>query len=381
MIAASLGNWTGLGQAYMNNLNNWIDHNGSVLATNPLAFSFSGAKNAPFIGYALSGIASPLPYNITVPFSGLPFAIMYISVASAVFTSSNITGYYNAQIPADVMPGSFTPIFQLVAESLNGVGVNSNIRMPNGCFIPTASALDFDTNDWYHNIATDPNKLEKTPFASIFATVGNFDHRRPLADHFELAEWIMNEVSIFNAAVEDCEDEPLPVKLSSFLAKKEGEVALLNWTTVSEVNFDRFSIERSEDGKKWVAIGTVFPKSDLTSDYSFSDKIPLPGANYYRLKMVDRDGSFAYSEIKEVAFDAKKIFVYPNPADSDDRIRLMKGDQVISEIQIYNKAGKQVYQSKLPREEIDIRKLLSGQYIMKVIFENGEENSQVFIKK
>ncbi|MCE7059527.1 T9SS type A sorting domain-containing protein [Dyadobacter sp. CY343] len=381
MIAASLGNWTGLGQAYMNNANNWVDHNGSLLPTNPLAFSFSGAKNAPFIGYALSGIASPLPYNITIPVSGFPFAIMYISVASAIFNSSHITGYYNAPIPADVMPGSFTPIFQLVANSLNGVGANSNIRMPNGCFIPTVSALDFNTDNWYHNIAADANRLTKTPFSSIFATVGNFDHRDPLAQHSELADWVMNEVSIFNATVDACEDEPLPVKLSSFRARKEGETALLNWKTVSEVNFDHFSIERSGTGKKWDDIGKVFPNEDLTSEYSFSDQIPLKGESYYRLKMIDKDGSFAYSQIQKLEFELEKTFIYPNPAGGDDHIRLMNGDKIISEVQIFDKAGRKVYQLKQPDAEIDIRELASGHYIMKVIFENGSESSQLFVKE
>lgn len=201
-IAASLGNWTGLGQAYMNSANQWVDHTGVQLQDNPTAFSFSLNNNSPFVGYGIAGIGCPLPYNIAVPPSNLPWLVMYISVNSALFTNSHSTGYRNAAIPADVMPGSFTPIFEEIAVTLNGAGANSNLRMNNACFIPTVSALDFDTDNWYHNIANDPNRLSKTPFASIFATVGNRDHNIPLFDNNGHAAWILNEVAIFNAAIQ-----------------------------------------------------------------------------------------------------------------------------------------------------------------------------------
>ncbi|WP_146202213.1 hypothetical protein [Dyadobacter jejuensis] len=107
---------------------------------------------------------------------------------------------------------------------------------------------------------------------------------------------------------------PLPVTLISFTATKvsggaERSTALLIWQTSSEVNSDRFDIERSQDGKKWSSIGNVAAGGDKSSNtnYSFIDKTPTydrtrPGENLYRLKMIDKDGTFAYSRIQSLDF-------------------------------------------------------------------------------
>jgi hypothetical protein len=79
---------------------------------------------------------------------------------------------------------------------------------------------------------------------------------------------------------------PLPVTLISFTATKvsgetEGSTALLDWQTSSETNSDRFDIERSQDGKKWMNIGNVTASGDKKSSslYSFPDKNPMDGEN------------------------------------------------------------------------------------------------------
>ncbi|MCE7043152.1 SdrD B-like domain-containing protein, partial [Dyadobacter sp. CY312] len=94
----------------------------------------------------------------------------------------------------------------------------------------------------------------------------------------------------------------LPVKLSRFdVQKGENVSALLHWTTTEEVNSDSFEIQRSADAKSWNAIGQVKAKENNVGlvNYRFDDMQPNLGANYYRLKMIDLDGSFAYSSIRK----------------------------------------------------------------------------------
>lgn len=88
---------------------------------------------------------------------------------------------------------------------------------------------------------------------------------------------------------------PLPVTLTAFTASREGAITCLRWTTTSEIDSDHFEIERSANAKTWLKIGDVDCKKakEVITHYSFNDSVTLPGIAYYRLKMVDDDGTFA----------------------------------------------------------------------------------------
>jgi hypothetical protein len=113
-------------------------------------------------------------------------------------------------------------------------------------------------------------------------------------------------------------DAILPIRLLAFTAKADGnDKVLLNWITGKEINFHGFDIERSADGTNWQKIGTVDAHSNnaSTNNYSFYDNHPLAGKNYYRLKMINVDGTFQYSDVRLIEWQAKNIWlrVTPNP--------------------------------------------------------------------
>lgn len=114
--------------------------------------------------------------------------------------------------------------------------------------------------------------------------------------------------------------DPLPVTMTSFEARSEGNIAQLSWETVLEVNASHFELQRSVDGRIFDAIGMVPAKGEgaKTVRYQFSDHRPaLPGVlSYYRIKTVDKDGTYELSAIVSVKWgQAENIFgyVYPNP--------------------------------------------------------------------
>ncbi|MDQ2769916.1 MAG: glycine-rich protein [Bacteroidota bacterium] len=116
---------------------------------------------------------------------------------------------------------------------------------------------------------------------------------------------------------------PLPVELVAFTATAEGPAAVrLNWATASEKNSDRFAVERSGDGTSFAPIGTVAAAGSSSggSAYLLLDGHLPAGAAllYYRLKQVDRDGTFAYSPVRSVALGGKAtdtgLALFPNPA-------------------------------------------------------------------
>ena len=94
-------------------------------------------------------------------------------------------------------------------------------------------------------------------------------------------------------------NNPLPVELISFGAKEKDGLAVLEWATATEINNKQFIIERSADGKVFEGIGIVLGSGNSADEksYLFVDETPLIGDNYYRLKQVDFDGKFEYSEV------------------------------------------------------------------------------------
>ncbi|MDQ2772164.1 MAG: hypothetical protein M3Y54_16885 [Bacteroidota bacterium] len=115
---------------------------------------------------------------------------------------------------------------------------------------------------------------------------------------------------------------PLPVTLLDFTARAEGPAAVrLAWATASELNNAGFTVERSPDARSFAAIGTVAGggASQSRHDYALLDSRLPAGATqlYYRLKQVDRDGTFSYSPVRAVAraaAPAGELLLWPNPA-------------------------------------------------------------------
>ena len=119
----------------------------------------------------------------------------------------------------------------------------------------------------------------------------------------------------------------LPVILVQFLATKNDDGSVkLSWATSQELNSDFYDIERSGDQASWTSIGSVKAKgySSTTSNYGFTDKQPLDGNGYYRLKMVDRDGKFKYSKTVSVTADRTSVplVIYSNPFSDQIRMKV-----------------------------------------------------------
>ncbi|MBO9616281.1 MAG: T9SS type A sorting domain-containing protein [Dyadobacter sp.] len=172
----------------------------------------------------------------------------------------------------------------------------------------------------------------------------------------------------------------LPVTLVSFDARKEGATTSLNWATTAETNSDRFEIERSANGKAWTKIGTVAStgESKVLVNYKFTDANPLGGENLYRLRMVDKDETFAYSSIKNVTFDQlSKQLAYPNPAR--DIVYIQDADHVKS-ISVIDMSGKTVKETGIDAGgTFRVDGLAAGMYLVKVVNKDGGVKSQKII--
>lgn len=111
----------------------------------------------------------------------------------------------------------------------------------------------------------------------------------------------------------------LPVRLVSFTVQNSGHGVQLKWSTAQEVNNRSFVVERSQDGHQFTAIATIAGagNSNTVQHYSYADANAHSGKSYYRLKQVDNDGKFSYSDVQMIERKAiGDVQVYPNPVSS-----------------------------------------------------------------
>lgn len=174
----------------------------------------------------------------------------------------------------------------------------------------------------------------------------------------------------------------LPVKLVKFLATADAKSANLYWETATELNNDKFIIERSDDTGIFTAIGEVKGNGNSSKllDYNFKDYAPLKGNNYYRLKQVDFNGKFEYSEVKVVNFNLGdvELSVYPNPVTD-----VINFSEVVKSVEIYNLQGALILKNETKATSINISvQIKTGVYILKATLPNGSFISkQIIISK
>ncbi|MFN8262538.1 MAG: T9SS type A sorting domain-containing protein [Chitinophagales bacterium] len=115
---------------------------------------------------------------------------------------------------------------------------------------------------------------------------------------------------------------PLPVELVSFTGENAGSKNILTWLTASEQNTEKFEIEKSL-GNGWTTIGTQMAAGNSTDllTYNYTDFNPVVGSNYYRLKIIDFDGTFKYSSVINIPINTPVkngfISIYPNPTTAE----------------------------------------------------------------
>ncbi|MFN9710269.1 MAG: T9SS type A sorting domain-containing protein, partial [Bacteroidota bacterium] len=138
-------------------------------------------------------------------------------------------------------------------------------------------------------------------------------------------------------------DGILPVNLGTLKAIQSRPYTIdLTWSTFSEYNSKEFMVERSSNQVDWTSIGRVDAKGNSQSEltYRFTDKSPVQGMNYYRLRQVDINGAVAYSEIVRMNIVQKgEVSIYPNPAKDKVTIFSKSGFTQGMQVQLYHKNG------------------------------------------
>lgn len=182
-------------------------------------------------------------------------------------------------------------------------------------------------------------------------------------------------------------EDPMPVRLIQFVARHVERDVLLNWATSEEKDSWYFEVQHSYNGEDWTDLARVKMKSEgntvnVLNQYDYRHLNPWAGNNYYRLKMVDLDGTFAFSTIKKVTVSlVEGLFVYPNPAvDVINLGSLNLADY--KSIRLLDSSGSTVYKSAALVDKINVQNFVPGIYMLTVENKAGKTTTlKVFIGK
>lgn len=194
------------------------------------------------------------------------------------------------------------------------------------------------------------------------------------------------ESESFTFTVNEC---TLPVELINFDGRKvEDFTNQLFWSTATELNNDYFSLEHSQQLDDFNEIYRVncYGNSTQKKDYEFYHKNVPEGINYYRLKQVDNDGNYSYSQVVKIQNETKNYLVniFPNPASYSISV-IIKNPIGNSNVIIYNTLGQimkyqEIKNDAANRTEINISDFANGVYYM-TISDNKYKNTLTFLKQ
>ena len=176
----------------------------------------------------------------------------------------------------------------------------------------------------------------------------------------------------------------LPVNITNLKAYQKNTSIQVEWNTQNEINMSNYEVEKSNDGSRFRKAGTIIATG--LSMYNWFDVSPMNGNNYYRLKMIDKDGSFKYSPIVNVKIGGiKNVFtIAGNPIKNKTLVLQMenvdKGNYTIS---MNNNLGQQiisktiVHESGSATQTLYLGTLSAGIYQLNIIGNNVKVNKTI----
>lgn len=199
-----------------------------------------------------------------------------------------------------------------------------------------------------------------------------------------IQHYISNTLPLTNfTSLTAAQEGALPVSLVDFQVKRVENATVLYWQTSEEKNSDHFEVQQSEDLRKWAALGIVNAANESSQhkDYSFPDVAERYGTQYYRLKMVDIDGSFAYSKIQSIRLGSSGLIsAYPNPVV--DKLRI-GSKEALASVKVTDLAGRSFLELSKPKpgQEFSMKNYPAGAYFVKVETADGKVQVVKIIKQ
>lgn len=238
------------------------------------------------------------------------------------------------------------------------------------------------TEEFGDYVKINSSPIQTTSYTDIIDADTNYYYR------FETVELFVNnsgsyyESSVGSYIMSDKDAAPLPVTLIDFTAVKQDVNIALEWTVADEIDFSHYELEKyNETIQTWEKISMLIAdgSSNSIKTYNYLDTKPLIGKNIYRLKMVDLDASFEYSDLRIVEFDpshtGKSFNLYPNLASDHVNINCnMVGSSNYRTFHVKDLSGTLIKEINVTTYDtrIDISDLPNGIYFVSDLSEGGQ---------
>ncbi len=176
----------------------------------------------------------------------------------------------------------------------------------------------------------------------------------------------------------------LSVEFLDFSATAMESEVVLKWTTLSEIDNAGFEVERSKDALHWETL--TFVKGNGTtndlSQYDFIDSEAFTGTNYYRLRQIDTDGQYSYSDIVTAYLSNSKLEVrtWPNPVQNSLYYTISSEENEEYQVALYNAVGIKVFSEiafNTGEARIDIAHLPMGNYYLSIYTPSNQFTQQI----
>ena len=184
---------------------------------------------------------------------------------------------------------------------------------------------------------------------------------------------------------------PLAIKIYYFNASKGNNANTLNWNALCSSSQATFEIQRSADGRDFNTINSITAsQARCASPFSFDDASPLPGTNFYRIKMIDIDGKIDYTSIVKVGAQVKDmqlVGIVPNPVSTTAQLNVTTAQKDKIDLSIISLEGKVVSKSTVSVQSgsslisLDIANLATGAYFVRGVFSDGQVSTVKFVKQ
>jgi len=303
--------------------------------------------------------------------NGSFYAPIGISDFSTNSTSQYTTAYYSATAPSGVLSGG-----GVLSSKENWVLNRSNVNQTSKITLFYNANLRSggitDSSDLAVAVYNGTNWVSINGAAIGSKTIGSLTTANRVTGSIQGLTF--SSPSGLNA---------LPIELLDFSAQTEDKHIRIEWSTISEINNDFFTVEKSIDGKNWMTVSTLeaAENSDIITAYQSLDVTPVAGIQYYRLKQTDNNGMSTMSKIVAVNFDhvASTISLYPNPVKDILNIQLESSTEEASLV-LTNAMGQKIMelnQVSGSSFSMELSTLDNGVYFLEVSQTNGITKTKI----
>jgi len=199
---------------------------------------------------------------------------------------------------------------------------------------------------------------------------------------------LTNGLTGVSITIENVCAQALPIELAYFNATPSGKEVLLKWQTTTEINNDYMAVERSSDGRRFTEIGRQAGagNSDHVITYRLTDRQPLSGRSYYRLRQVDFDGTQSYSEVVSVSFDGNsgQFSVYPTLLTPSEKVTVdltsvPDGEVILELIDMNGRSVRQFPLRGASTHEISVLGIGKGMYQLRGVDKHRSLGTKLLI--